>query len=245
MSKLSLTILAFLIYTTMQFFFYQELLHAQAIPGNDENTNAITTVRKPIIFFEKPDFNFGKVYNGQQVEYIFKFENRGNDTLKIKRVRPTCGCTAVILTNNTIPPGKKGEIKTTFRSGAYRGNVKKSISVLSNDPDTPIYKLTISGTVIEEISIKPGTINFGTINAEKQSERTVNITVKSQSDPGFIIKKITSSKPFVDASITVVNNGEYTINVVFKDYDKIGRFSGKIFLETNSTKQKNYYTIFG
>jgi len=35
-----------------------------------------------------------------------------------------------------------------------------------------------------------------------------------------------------------VNNGEHIINVLFKGYHTIGRFSGKIFLETNSTKQQ-------
>jgi len=238
MKKLNLTILAFSIYIILQIFINAELLQAQTIPGDDINTDDSTTVVKPIIFFENPDFNFGKIYKGKKVEHIFKFENRGNDTLKIKRIKPSCGCTAVILTNNTIPPGKTGEIKATFKSGAFRGNIKKSINVLSNDPDTRNHKLTISGKVIEEISIKPENINFCTINVDKQSERTVTVTVKSRSDPDFIIKKITSSKPFVDASIKDVNNGEHIINVLFKGYHKIGRFSGKILLETNSTKQQ-------
>lgn len=238
MKKPNLTISTFFIYIILQFFLNTELLQAQTKTGDDKNTDVSTTVQKSIIFFENPGFNFGKIYKGKKVEHIFKFENRGNDTLKIKRVRSSCGCTAAILTNDTIPPGKTGEIKATFKSGAYRGNIKKSIYVLSNDPDTRNHKLTISGEVIEDISIKPGNINFGTINANKQSEREVTVTVKSQSDPDFIIKKITSSKPFVDASITVVNHGEHIINVLFKGYHKIGRFSGKIFLETNSTKQK-------
>ncbi len=236
--NLYLSIPAFFIYITLQLCINTELLQAQTTPDDDKNTDVSTTVQKPVIFFENPDFNFGQIYKGENVEHIFKFENRGNDTLKIKKVKPTCGCTAVILTNKTIPPGETGEIKSTFKSGSYRGNIKKNITVSSNDPSTPNHRLTISGEIIEDISIKPRNINFGTINADKQSERTVTVTVKSRSDPDFIIEKITSSKPFVDASITVVNNGEHIINVLFKGYQKIGRFGGKIFLETNSAKQQ-------
>ena len=41
---------------------------------------------------------------------MFKLENQGNDTLEIKKVKPSCGCTVAILSNNTILPGNTGEV---------------------------------------------------------------------------------------------------------------------------------------
>ncbi len=228
----------------MQLFFNTELLSAQNISSNDKNTDNSTSIKKPKIFFESPDFNFGKVYKGSKVVHVFKLENRGNDTLEIKKVKPSCGCTAVILSNKTIPPGKAGEIKSTFNSGNYRGKVKKTISVLSNDHDTPNHKLTISGEIIQEISIKPQNINFGSIRSDNQTEKTVKVSIKSQSGTDFKITKITSSKPFVKAVEAADQKGEYTIDVTLKDYHKIGRFSGKIFLETNSSKQPKASIIY-
>ena len=228
----------------MQLFFNTELLPAQNIPGDDKTAVNSTSVKKPKIFFENPDFNFGKIYKGNKVEHIFKLENQGNDTLEIKKVKPSCGCTAAILSNNTILPGNTGEVKATFNSGNYRGKVKKTIAVLSNDPDTPSHKLTISGEIIEEISIKPRNINFGSIRTDNQSDKTVKVSIKSQSGPDFKITKTTSSKPFVEASATVDQNGEYTIVARLKDYHEIGRFSGKIFLDTNSTRQPKASIVF-
>ncbi|GAX60687.1 hypothetical protein SCALIN_C13_0204 [Candidatus Scalindua japonica] len=228
----------------VQLFINVELLPAQNVPSNDKNSDNSVSRKKPKIFFEHPDFNFDKVYKGNKVEHVYKFENRGNDTLEIQKVKPSCGCTAVVLSHNTILPGKTGEIKATFNSRSYRGHARKTIAVLSNDPDTPSYKLTLSGEIIEEISIKPQNINFGSFRVDNQSDKTVKVSVKSQSGPDFKITKATSSKPFVEATAMEGQNGEYTVAATLKNYHKIGRFSGKIFLDTNSDKQPKASIIF-
>ncbi|MCP4254131.1 MAG: hypothetical protein GY775_12125, partial [Candidatus Scalindua sp.] len=74
--------------------------------------------------------------------------------------------------------------------------------------------------------------------------KTVKVSVKSQSGADFKIEKATSSKPFVEATVTDDQNGVYTITATLKDHHEMGRFSGKIFLETNSTKQPKASIIF-
>jgi hypothetical protein len=228
----------------MLLFFNTELLPAQNAPSDNKKTDNSASVNNPEIFFENSNFDFGKSYKGDKVEHVYKFENHGKGTLEIKKVKPSCGCTAAVLSNNTILPGEAGEIKATFNTRSYSGKVKKTISVLSNDPNTPNHKLTISGEVIEEISFKPKNINFGSFRADNQSDKTVRVSVKSQSGHDFKIVKVTPSKPFVETSATENQKGEYTITATLKDHHKMGRFSGKIFLETNSTKQPKASIIF-
>ncbi len=195
----------------------------------------LSSDQNPEIFFEEPDFNFGKIYKGEKVNHIYKFENRGKSILEINKVKSSCGCTAVILTDKNVLPGKTGEIKATFNSGSNRGNVKKSITVASNDPNSPTYRLSISGEIIEEISARPHNINFGSIYINDEIDK--NITVKSLTESNFNINKITSSKPFVNASIAEKNEGGYNINVALKGNHQVGRFSGNISLETDSPRQ--------
>ncbi len=228
----------------MLLFFNTELLPAQSVPSEDKKADKSTSVQNPEIFFEKPHFDFGKAYKGDKVEHVYKFENRGKTTLEIKKVKPSCGCTAAVLSNNTILSGETGEIKATFNTRSYGGKVKKTISVLSNDPNTPNHKLTISGDVIEEISFKPKNVNFGSFSADNQSDKTVKVSVKSKSGPDFKIVKVKPSKPFIETSAIEGQKGEYTITATLKDYHEMGRFSGKIFLETNSTKQPKASIIF-
>lgn len=219
-------------FAVCQFFICIELQGAEATPGNDKDSDTNVAAHGPTIFFKNPDFNFGQVFRGQKIEHVFEFENRGKDILNIGKVKTSCGCTAAILTNHSIPPGKKGEIKTTFHSRSLAGNVTKDIAVISNDPERPSYKLTISGEIIEDVIIKPRNIDFGSVRVGEKTNKTVSI--KSQTKPDFKIKKITSSKPFINASIAEEKNGVYVIKVALEHNPEIGRFSGGIVLETNS-----------
>ncbi len=235
MKKLSFTTSLIVLLIVWQFLLSVKSLEAATISGSDNYSDINTSIQHPTIFFKNPDFNFGQIYKGQKVEHIYAFENRGRDILEIKKVKSSCGCTAVILTNDTIPPGETGEIKATFSSGSLSGNIKKSITVTSNDPDTPKYRLTISGEIIKDLIIKPENIDFGLVPIGEETSETV--TIKSQTEPDFKIKKITSSKPFIDATIVGEENGEYIIKIVLKDNPVIGRFSGGIYLETSSQIQ--------
>ncbi len=211
-----------------------ELLRAET-PLDNKSTSADISEQHPAIFFESPDFDFGKIFKGQTVEHVYKFENQGKGTLEISKVKTSCGCTAAMLTDKIISPGKAGEIKATFKSGSFKGNVTKNITVVSNDPNSPNYKLTITGEIVEEISVKPRNINFGSIYLGKEIDKI--IAIKSTTESNFKIKKITSSKTFANASIAEKNKDGYTIKVTLKDNQKIGRFSGGIYLETDNPRQ--------
>ena len=233
--KLYLLIYLSLTLAVGQLFANKELICAEASSGDDKDTSVNTSDKFPKIFFEEPDFDFKKIYRGEKVDHIYKFENKGEGVLEVSKVKSSCGCTAVILTYKTVPPGKTGEIKATFNSGSYNGKVKKSITVISNDPDSPEYKLTISGEIVEDISITPRNVNFGSIYLGKRANETV--TIKSEAGTGFKIKEIKPSKPIVDVSLKEEKNEEYVINISLKDDLEIGRFSGAIQLETDSPKQ--------
>ncbi|MFQ5788169.1 MAG: DUF1573 domain-containing protein, partial [Thermodesulfobacteriota bacterium] len=211
MNKPYITTILLLMLGVCQFFICVELQGSEAVHGNDKDSDTNVSAQGPRIFFENPDFNFGQIYKGQKIEHIYEFENRGKDILNIGKVKTSCGCTAAILTNNTIPPGKTGEIKATFNSGSYRGNVTKSISVISNDPERPSYKLSISGKIIEDVITKPKNINFGSVCLGEKTNKTV--TIRSQTMPDFKIKNIRPSRQFINASIVEEKNGVYVIKV--------------------------------
>ena len=235
------TILLFML-AVCQFIMCIELQGAEVIHGNDKDSDINVSAQGPAIFFKKPDFNFGRIFKGQKIEHIFEFENRGKGILNIGKVKNSCGCTATILTNNTIPPGNMGEIRATFNSGSFTGNVTKSIAVISNDPERSSYKLTISGEIIEDLNIKPRNIDFGSVYIGEKTNKT--FTIKSQTEPDFKIKKIAPSKPFINASIAEEKNGEYVIKVALENNPEIGRFSGGIYFETNSQMQKKVTVPF-
>ena len=95
------------------------------------------------IFFPETQHNFGIVNEGQKVSYSFSFENKGTNNLTIKDVKTSCGCTAAVVSNNTLKPGEIGSIKVEFDTKNRTGRNSKSITVVSNDINEPTKLLTI------------------------------------------------------------------------------------------------------
>ena len=103
------------------------------------------------IKFTEDSFDFGKIEQGEVLTHVFVFQNTGEETLKIKRVSSSCGCTAALVTKREVPPGEKGELRVTFNSRGLRGKVTKYVYVESDDQTQPNKKLIISA----EIEVPP------------------------------------------------------------------------------------------
>lgn len=101
----------------------------------------------PRISFTTDHHDFGNVLQGKTVEYTFRFENKGTEDLLIKEVTTSCGCTAALVSSNTVKPGEKGEITVSYDSQGRAGAVSRTITVVSNDLVEPVKELTITATV--------------------------------------------------------------------------------------------------
>ncbi len=101
----------------------------------------------PKIYFPESEHDFGKVKEGKSVDYTFKLINRGNSILEIKNVNTSCGCTAAVLSDKKIEPGKEGTIKVEFDTTHRTGEVTRTIAVTSNDPEEPNKILIIKADI--------------------------------------------------------------------------------------------------
>ena len=101
----------------------------------------------PRISFTTDHHDFGNVLQGKTVEYTFRFENKGTEDLLIKEVTTSCGCTAALVSSNTVKPGENGEITVSYDSQGRAGAVSRTITIVSNDLVEPVKELTITATV--------------------------------------------------------------------------------------------------
>jgi hypothetical protein len=109
----------------------------------------------PKLEFEATTHDFGVVEQNQIHKYKFLFKNAGDEDLEIIEVKPSCGCTAALLSSKITKSGGTGELEVTFNSGKFKGNVKKSVSVETNEvqiingKEKPksVHKLLITATV--------------------------------------------------------------------------------------------------
>ena len=92
-------------------------------------------------------YDFGKVMDGEKVEYNYRFKNTGTKPLVIINASASCGCTVPQKPEKPILPGEIGFIKVVFDSKNRAGSTHKSITVTSNArPGFP--QLELTGEVI-------------------------------------------------------------------------------------------------
>ncbi len=133
----------------------------------------------PRIETEQPIFDFGDVQQGEAVVHTFIFKNVGDAILIIDRVKSTCGCTGVLLSEKEIPPGRSGTVRATFNSGKFRGDVEKRILLYSNNMGGELVTFTVKGTVILPLDVKPERIALGGVTVGKQKTVTAELTNRS------------------------------------------------------------------
>lgn len=87
-------------------------------------------------------YDFGKVTDGEKVEYSYRFKNIGKNPLIITSAAPSCGCTVADKPEQPIKPGETGFIKVVFNSQGRVGEAHKEIAVVSNAfPAFPVLQL--------------------------------------------------------------------------------------------------------
>lgn len=115
---------------------------AEQFPVNSSDSAPLTSIH-----FDKTNFNFGRIDEGQIVKTIFHFKNTGKKPLLISSAAGSCGCTVARYPKSAIPPNETREIEVEFDSKNKSGEVIKTVTVKANtSPATT--ELAIQATVI-------------------------------------------------------------------------------------------------
>jgi hypothetical protein len=125
----------------------------------------LAAAKAPRIAFKESAWDFGKVKEGVELSHEFVFKNAGDADLVIEKVRTSCGCTAALVSDKTVAPGREGKIGVSFDTRSYAGKVTKYIYVDSNDPSEPNVELTVAADIEipprPRINVDPYNIDLG------------------------------------------------------------------------------------
>jgi hypothetical protein len=163
------------------------------------------------ITINQSGYDFGSIPQGQKVEHVFIVKNNGDLPLSILSIRPSCGCTAAHASSRVIQPGKTSEIKVTFNSANFFGDIHKTIAVESNDPGAPLLTLSLSGKVIEEITVIPRQIDLGVLKPGSAKEITLSVGNNGKKNVRVLSVKSTMPQVNVRAQISIIKPGETAI----------------------------------
>lgn len=113
----------------------------------ESGTDTTKTANSAAITFQKNNYDFGKIKEGEKVTHEFKFTNNGSEPLIISNATASCGCTVPEYPKEPIAPGKSGVIKVVFDSTGKPGMQNKVVSVTSN-ANPALTEIYLTGEVI-------------------------------------------------------------------------------------------------
>ena len=109
--------------------------------NNPASATESSNTKEPKIEFAVLEHDFGKMIQGEQVSFTYRFKNTGNAPLIISAVEKTCGCTDTKFPREPIKPGEEGGITITYDSKGHKGFQNKRIIVKANtNPSETILK---------------------------------------------------------------------------------------------------------
>ena len=121
---------------------------AKSTAAKDGAGEATAPAKGPRIAVEPENFDFGKSLQHKTLTKEFSIHNYGSEDHVIENVTTTCGCTAAVAGETTVPPGESTPLKVSLETRANVGQVERTVIVRSNDPQKTILELRVR-TVVE------------------------------------------------------------------------------------------------
>ncbi len=207
--------------------------------------------KAPRLTIVEPVKDYGTVPKGDKLDWAFVVKNTGDSDLQIIAAKPGCGCTVADF-DKVIKPGATGKVTAHVDTTAFAGPIAKSVTLETNDPNTPTAQLTIHAIVKPYVEAYPaGFVRFNLLQGDADTQ---TVTLYSEEDDPFEIKSIEVPSEYVKATFAKVakkedlapgvgkaGQNQYRINITLGGPDaKIGPLAEKIRVVTNSKHQPEY-----
>jgi hypothetical protein len=121
-------------------------VHARLIPRVQHAPRAVTP---------STAFSFGDIYRGEIISQIFLVRNEGDAELKLTDFTAACGC-EVISWDKSIPAGKEGKATLEVQTASQSGEIIKTATLHTNDPERPTIVFTLTANVLNGAPLRQG-----------------------------------------------------------------------------------------
>jgi len=101
----------------------------------------------PVMAVTEKTWNFGEIKQGDVVKHQFEIKNSGKSKLIIRKVKASCGCTAIKPAKTILAPGETTMVAAEFNSRGKSGRQTKTVTIVTNDPKRTSERLIITGNV--------------------------------------------------------------------------------------------------
>ena len=199
--------------------------------------------------FKFLDYDFGDMRDTEKRSVVYEFFNAEDHPVRILEVKKSCGCTYPELELRVYQPGEDGKLKVTFDGNHRQGQDLKHVTILTDNPEDPIAKVSFKAYVIARIAIEPRSVFLGMLSrgeASKEKDfrivsRNLDLKIESfeSSDPERFPLTQGKVEHTVDHGDDVV---VYNFTTSFKGDFAIDQHKTILKIKTND-KEKKYINV--
>jgi hypothetical protein len=119
-----------------------------------------------------------------------------------------------LVSTKAVPPGGETQIKASVKTKNRRGHLKKTVRVVSNDPETPRLTLVLEAEIITDLIATPYGINFGLLPKGEKAEREIAIRSSDPERIRIVSLGIEDKRFKIEPKSKEADTGHYTVRFV-------------------------------
>ena len=133
------------------------------------------TIQASVLVWDRTEAKLEMAPDQKNIRASFKVTNEGDDTVRISRIKTSCGCTGSVIDRKILKPGEATEIIATFNRGRRQGLNRNRLEVFIDSQKAPVATLRMSVDIPALIEAKPKIVFWSPKNSK--SHRRVVLTL--------------------------------------------------------------------
>lgn len=192
--------------------------------------------RRARILCPAPVYDFGSHCTAYPVIHEFEIHNLGDDVLLIRTIVASCAQLTANATALAVGPGASTSLVATLRLHSKKGPQSGALALESNDPDTPVLYLKMTGTGYDALYAQPSQIFWGRLASDNCVTSVLELL--SRDGIAFHIVSVTSTCSFVACQVEEIEAGSrYQLRVATTPPMPLGVLTDHVVVETDFKPQ--------
>lgn len=199
--------------------------------------SAFLLAQAPSLELDRTSQALGRIAPKIPVTARFEVRNTGTAALVLREVRPSCGCTTALPGRSILAPGERTCLEVTYDPRGDRGEVRREVSLFSNDPLRGQVDLDLSAEVVPSVVLNdyacflqgllPGDRVERTVRCASTTGRTLHLLNLPTNSAPYLAAK--AGKAGKDLAVTVTldasrlpvdrTSGKQTVHLATDDPD--------------------------
>jgi len=192
----------------------------------------------PRLEFAELSHHAGEIAQGESIRHRFAFRNAGGRELRLRDVRISCDCRVRVDADEVIAAGATGTIELELDTSNLAGAIRRTASVLSNDPQAPVLRLMLTADVAPIVVIEPRELYVGLVKPGERAKAEARVSFADGSRAEFLELTATGAVAEPHWTTTVDTDSGRSFSLVIAEDAPLGRFAETIVIRTDHPQRR-------